>query len=127
MSDLSRKVSRLNRLLEDVQYTKNESIFAKYTDERLRYLMVTFAKGNGLIPEDYTDPEFERAVKIIRSLPKSKSATSYNTKEFESKEATKCRLRLLEPSEDDLREFIPNFDKIKLKSPEGTLREKGLI
>ena len=120
--DLSHKVSILNRRLEDVHIAKREFLFAKYRDERIRYLTVIFAKEYGLIPENYTDPEFERAIKIIHSLPKPKA----QTKSFMSEEDRKKRIkRLIEwyLSKDALRKYIPKFDNIKLKSPEEVLTE----
>ena len=116
MSELKHRIVQLEQCLGDIKSQEAESLRRKHTDEILQCFVVEFAKKEKLIPEDYTYPEYEKALKILKNLP-SVSGKAYWSKE---KIDERCN-RLLNAILSDkamVRKYIPGFKKIKLKSPD---------
>jgi len=125
MADLSRKLSRLKKQFRDVQRRDSEKLHSKYSNELLRYAVVNFFKEKGSIPEDYTDPEYERARRIAESLPEVPygGGTDISTEELTRSWYSAIKHLI---SAQGIEKYIPNFEDIKLKSLDELYRELGI-
>lgn len=127
MSDLSRKIAQIEMEIGNMNARKAERLRERYRSEFYRVFVVNLARNHGLIPADYSDEKYELAKRIKNSLPKESNEPVDMSIPIEELKAHLKTIVKEVLSGNLLNEYIPDFDKIKLRKPEEAIAELGTL
>ena len=122
MSDLSRKLAQIEMQIGDINAQEAERLRERYSNELFRVFLVDLAKKHGLIPADYSDEKYDLAKRIKATIPDTNEPVDTSISVEDLKAHVKGMVKYI-LSGNQLSEYIPDFDKIRLRKPEEAIAE----